>query len=135
MFSRWLKDWSFISLDAEGMLGGLITGWSLDFMALTSSTFKTSISVKLKHKNLDFSFSVINIYGPYSDRVSFWEELKLAGVFSDPLLIVGGDLNFTLSLREIWGPNPREDRQRGFFSTLLESLKLVDLEPVKLAPT
>jgi hypothetical protein len=96
---------------------------------------KTSISVELKHKKLDFAFSAVNIYGPSSDRVLFWEELKNTRVFSDPILIVGRDLNFTLSLREVWGLNPREDRQRGFFFSFMELSNLVDLEPVKLAAT
>jgi len=59
---------------------------------------ESRLSVKLKHKDYDFVFSMINIYGPYTDRVLFWEDLKSAGVFSDPLLMIGGDLNFTLSL-------------------------------------
>jgi hypothetical protein len=49
--------------------------------------------------------------------------------------VIGGDLNFTLSLREIWGPNPREDRHKGFFLSFLEEESLVNLEPVKLSPT
>jgi exonuclease III len=113
--SQWLKNWSFSAVDAEGLSGGLLSGWSSDFKALSSSSALSSISVKLKHKDYDFSFTAINIYGPYSDRVQFWENLKSAGVFSDPLTVIGGDLNFTLSLREVWGSNPREDRHKGFF--------------------
>lgn len=41
-------------------------------------------------------------------------------------------MNFTLSLREVWGPSPRLDRQKGFFSSLLESLRLVDVEQMLL---
>jgi hypothetical protein len=44
-------------------------------------------------------------------------------------------LNFTLSLREVWGMHPREDKQSGFFLSLLEKARLVDIEPVKLSPT
>jgi hypothetical protein len=61
--------------------------------------------VKLKHKDFDFSFTYINIYGPYVERVSFWENLKSVVFFRDPLLVIGGDLNFTLSLKEVGGPN------------------------------
>jgi hypothetical protein len=46
-----------------------------------------------------------------------------AGVFNDPLLVIGGDLNFTLSLREVWGPSPRVDHHRGFFLSFLEKPK------------
>ena len=57
------------------------------------------------------------------------------GVFFNPHLVVGGDLNFTLSLREVWGANPKVDPQRGFFLSFLKNARLVDLEPIKLAPT
>lgn len=50
-------------------------------------------------------------------------------------MVLGGDLNFTLSLREVWGSNPREDRQKGFFLSFMEAESLVDLEPVKFSPT
>jgi hypothetical protein len=98
------------------MCGGLISGWSQDFQALSSFSVRSSISVKLKHKNSDLAFFIVNIYGLYSDRAPFWEELSFASVFSDPLLVVGGNLDFTLSLREVWGVNPREDQHKGFFS-------------------
>jgi hypothetical protein len=134
-YSEWMKNWSFSAVDTEGLSGGLLSGWSSDFKALSSSSTLSSILVNLKHKDYDFSFSAINIYGPYSDRVQFWENLKSAGVFNDPLMVIGGDLNFTLSLREVWGSNPREDRHKGFFLSFLEAESLVDLEPVKLSPT
>jgi hypothetical protein len=86
-----------------------------EFEALSSSFDRSTIMVSLRHKDCDFSFSSINIYGPYSDRVPFWETLVVTNVFKDPLTIVGGDLNFTLSLREIWGNN-RERIVRGFSS-------------------
>jgi hypothetical protein len=85
--------------------------------------------VNLKHKDVDYAFSVINIYDPYSDRIPFWENLKNEGLFNDPLTVIDGDLNFTLSLREVWGPHPKEDRQQGFFLSFLESVNLMDVEP------
>jgi hypothetical protein len=133
--SPWLKNWAFSAVDAKGMSGGLLTGWSLTFKALSSSSTHSTISVNLKHKYVDFAFSVINIYGPYSERIPFWEDLKNEGIFNDPLSVIGGDLNFTLSLREVWGPSPKEDRQRGFFLSFLESVNLLDVEPVRLSPT
>jgi hypothetical protein len=101
IFSPWLRNWSFNTIDAIGLSGGLLIGWSPNFQALSSSVVRTSISVNLKHKNSDLAFTVVNIYGPYSDRASFWEDLVSAGIFRDPLLVAGGDLNFTLSLWEV----------------------------------
>jgi hypothetical protein len=67
---------------------------------------------------------VINIYGPYVDRILLWESVGEANMLRNPFTIVGGDLNFSLSLREVWGPHPREDRQRLFFSSFLRETKI-----------
>jgi hypothetical protein len=98
-------------------------------------SYQNSISVKLMDKDAKFSFSMVHIYGPYVDRVPFWEDLSLLGSFSGPFMVVGGDLNFTLSLYEIWGENPRQDNQMGFFVSFMHSHKLVYIEPIKLVPT
>ena len=43
-----------------------------------------------------------------------------------------GDLNFTIATHEIWVPNAIVDPLEDFFQNLLQSLKLVDLDPQKL---
>jgi hypothetical protein len=89
-FIPWLRNWSFSTIDASGLLGGLLTGWSPNFQDLSSSVIHSTISIKLQHKNNNLTFSVVNIYGPYSDRTSFWEDLVSAGIFHDPFLVAGG---------------------------------------------
>ena len=64
--------------------------WIPNFQDFSSYVVHSSISVKLKHMNSDLAFSVVNIYGPYFDRTSFWEDLISAGIFYDPLLVLGG---------------------------------------------
>jgi hypothetical protein len=61
--------------------------------------------------------------------------LASAWEFTKPLLVIGNDLNFTLSHREIWGESLKFDTQRGFFLSLLSKHHLVDLESLKLVPT
>jgi hypothetical protein len=116
--SLYLKNWSSSNVYVNGILGGLLIGWSPHFNVLSSSYVHSSNSMKLKHTDYYFSFSTINIYGHYTKRVPFWEDLKYLSVFSDPLLVIG-DLNFTLYLREMWRPNSREDPKRGFFLSFL----------------
>jgi hypothetical protein len=102
---------------------------------MSSSSICSTILVNFKHKNSDLAFLVVNIYGPYSDRKSFWEDLVSTSVFCDPLLVAEHDLNFTLSLREVWGVHPMEEKKSDFFLCFLEKERLVDIEPVKLSPT
>jgi hypothetical protein len=52
-------------------------------------------------KDLDRSMKLINCYGPYSDREVFWEAIRREGLFKEKKLILGGDLNFTTSFKEV----------------------------------
>ena len=55
--------------------------------------------------------------------------------FLYPYLVLGGDLNFSLGLSEIWGVKARVDVLTNFFTNLLESLGLVDINPMVSIPT
>ena len=59
--------------------------------------------VKLEVKDSSFSFNVVNVYGLYLDRIPFWENLANVGIFNHPNMVLGGDMIFTTSLREVWG--------------------------------
>ena len=78
---------------------------------------------------------LLNIYGPYNNRVDFWENLENTSLIRKENLIIRGDLNFTLGAHEIWVPRVRLDTLSPFFGNLLHNLKLVDLDPQKLKPT
>jgi hypothetical protein len=86
-------------------------------------------------KDTNLKVKLINCYGPYADRVVFWEELKRIGIFYEENLIIGGDLNFTISSREVWGVVVRVDPLQHFFIHLVQNGGLVDVEPVKILPT
>jgi hypothetical protein len=70
-FSPCLNNWSLRKIDVSSLSGGLLIGWSPNFQALSSSVIHSTISIKLQHKNNILTFSVVNIYGPYSDRTYF----------------------------------------------------------------
>jgi hypothetical protein len=67
-------------------------------------------------KDLNKSLKLLNCYGPYSDREAFWETLKKDGLFNEHNLVMGGDLNFTTSCREVWGEIARVDPLHIYFS-------------------
>ena len=50
-------------------------------------------------------------------------------------MILGGDLNLTLSEKENWGTTTRQDILSGLFVALFESKELVNLQHLKLTPT
>jgi hypothetical protein len=57
------------------------------------------------------------------------------GLLQAQNVIIGGDLNFTLSLKEVCGRHPRRDPMEGFFIHWIVSHQLVDLEPPKVSQT
>eukprot|EP00253_Pinus_taeda_P008879 PITA_08879 len=82
-----------------------------------------------------FPITIVNVYGPCQGRDSFWEELMSKSVMKSQLMIMGGDLNFSLGRTEAWGPSAREDPLADFFHNLISENNLIDPSPVKLKPT
>jgi hypothetical protein len=134
-FSPWLKDWSFSSVNSVGLSGGLLTTWNPHLKVPSTSSLNSSIVVDLEDRILVDSFHLINIYNPYSKKRPYWEVLASPGILSASNIILGGDLNFTLSIREVWGAHPRRNPLEGFFAHLIEEAHLVDFEPPNLTPT
>ena len=50
-------------------------------------------------------------------------------------LILGGDMNFTISNHEIWAPNTRSNPLADYFDILLHDYHLIDILPAKMNPT
>jgi hypothetical protein len=108
---------------------------SPNLKALSTSFFPSGILVELEARDLDAFFNFVNLYGPYVDKKPLWESLDSFKVLSTENLILGGELNFTLSLQEVWCAHPHRNPLEYFCAHLLESSHLVDLEPFKLSPT
>ena len=68
------------------------------------------------------------------DRIPFWKVIQSRGLLSEKGLIIGGDLNFTLSASETWG-SARLDPEADFFFDLISGEGLQDVEPTILSPT
>jgi hypothetical protein len=84
---------------------------------------------------LNYEVKICNVYGPYANRCPFSDSLSNLYFVNSGDIILGGDLNFTLSLKKIWGQNPRQDPLEDLFSNWMEKHKLIDLEPKKLSHT
>ena len=78
---------------------------------------------------------MVNVYGPYQDRVVLWDRPFSKPFLSNDRVIIGGDLNFTLGVSKIWGPRAIPDPLSHYFKSHISRLDLYDLEPIKLNPT
>jgi hypothetical protein len=97
----------------------------------TQLLFRIDIFVE----GLGKEFKILNVYGPYLDRLPFWETLLKLKLLKAKNLILGGDLNFSLGEAETWGPTARPDPLTTRLTHLLSSSGLLDITPRKLLPT
>ena len=131
-----MPGWSFITLDVKGRSGGLAVGWRICKLKLVDSWGMDSVLyVEVLSADLGITIKVINIYGPYQNRVPFWDSLFGNPLLCGEYLVLGGDLNFSLGQNEVWGPHAHVDSPAGYFVQNIVEKGWLDIEPVKLKPT
>ena len=81
------------------------------------------------------TLTILNIYGPYLNRVPFWNDLLSKSFISNRKVILGGDLNFSLGCAEVWVPSVMLDYLAPFFSNAFSYHDLLDIGPIQLSPT
>ena len=104
-------------------------------LKIDSKKPELALETKLFDKETWINFTLINVYSPFYERKNFWEKNKAEGVFNQPNVILGGDLNLTLTTRESWGEKARQDSLALYFQFFFEKEHLVDVKPLKLEPT
>ena len=95
----------------------------------------TVLKTVLKEKAIGESYTLYNVYGTYQEIKWLWKSIFSSGMLELKNMILGGDLNLTLSEKEKWGYLAHHDGLGSFFVALFESKELVDLQPLKLTPT
>ena len=93
--------------DSIGLVGGLLIVWSPKLSLLDVSCLPSYINTTLKDSVTGVDYTLINTYGPFVEKKNFWEPFFSKEVMNSQNLIVGGDLNFTLSQNEVWGISAR----------------------------
>ena len=115
MVKQSIKDWGMNSSDLDCHLGGTIIAWSPSLNLISVKRFRIVMGIELEDSETGKHFMVLNIYGPFYDRKTFWERLESSGALDFPHLIIGGYLNLTLPRNEAWGKNTRLDSLGPFF--------------------
>ena len=85
LFSKLKPGWEFCASDASGLSGGLLAGWNPHLVQCKAFTSLASIILKATFKGLFETFTIINCYGPYTQRTTFWNNL-VVGVYLDILI-------------------------------------------------
>jgi hypothetical protein len=59
--------------------------------------------------DLGKEITLLDIYGPYLDRVKYRDKIFQMDWIQHGLVVLAGDLNFTLGASEVWGPTTQVD--------------------------
>ena len=93
----WFRGWIFETLDVKGCSGGLPIGWNARIVsALNVWVMDSILGLSFKALEMVGNFDVVNIYGPYLNRIPFSEKIFYCSLLRGEYLIIGGYLNFSL---------------------------------------
>ena len=68
----WFPGWNFETLDARGCYGGFAIGWNESYVkVLNIWGLESVLGLEFKELDLEVSFTVFNIYGPYLNGIPF----------------------------------------------------------------
>jgi len=131
-----LPGWKFVAIDVNGRSGGLASGWRLSVCRCDNFwSIRSGLGLQLFSTDLGMVVIVLNIYGPYINRVPFWDSLLSNDFVLNRDLILGGDLNLSLGCEEVWGPKATSDSLSYYFIQSFAQKDQLDIEPTKLSPT
>jgi hypothetical protein len=127
--------WISAALSSIGNSGGMLVAWDPTLFDLTS--YLTCGGILCTGRCLATSqvLTLLNVYGPCLDRPLFWTQLANSGILALPNLILGGDLNITLSADEQWGSTSISGTGLNLYRDLFNSFNLIDVLPINLVPT
>lgn len=126
-----LPGWYFLALDSSCKSRGLDLGFKYRSIKLLYSWgFDLALGDKVFSSDIGLQFSIINIYDPCQDRVSFWNSFFIYFI-KKFMIILGGNFNVSLGLSEPWGPHAQEDPLVEYFLNKFRRGNFLDIDPIK----
>lgn len=135
LFQLLRPSWHCCAVNSVGKSGGLLVSWdpnSFDLVPYLTCGGMLLTSIDLESKR---QISLLNIYGSCSEHKQLWERLEKSGLLALKNLVIAGNLNLTLSSREIWGGTNTLGTLTSFFTNYFHKNKLIDIVPETLVPT
>ena len=105
-----LPGWKFFAMDVCGCFGGFSSGWNLKSCCCDGmGSFSSGIGLDIYDAKLGKMLTILSIYGPYVNRVPFWNSLLNKDFVTNREVILGGEFNLSLRCTEVWGPREVQD--------------------------
>ena len=96
-------NWGGMSIDAYGNSRGLVTAWSPILQRIAIKKHDSVLETKLRDGETGIEFTILNVYGPFFDRKTFWENFSHSGSMDQEDVILGGRFTFNLNNGESMG--------------------------------
>ena len=100
-FSKLRPGWEYCAVSSTGLSGGLLAAWNPSCFRVKAFKTTAGILLKAQVRGSPQVFTLLNCYGPYTNREQFWNLVDRGGLLNQPNLILAGDLNLTLNCSEI----------------------------------
>ena len=100
----WFPGWNFELVDICGCSRGMAIGWNVRLVKIIN-IWGMDLVLGITFKGLYHvdTFTICNIYGMYLNRIPFSGNLFKNSLLRGDMVIIGGDLNFSLGQDEAWG--------------------------------
>jgi hypothetical protein len=89
-----LGGWDFLALDSKGFSGGLITGWNQNVSLINPFYVHLGLCKEVLNKSLGMTLTLLNVYGHYEGKQTYWQNLFASKCPKVDNLIIGGGLKF-----------------------------------------
>jgi len=131
-----MPNWTFHALDASRRSGGLairVNNRAVKIRNIWGG--RGFIDLDIYVLSMETNIQIINVYGPCSNRASYWRALLDSDLLKEDNIILGGDLNFTMGFCESWGHSAQVDSFSDTISNLLEEHQWIDIPSARLQYT
>jgi exonuclease III len=115
--------WLTCAVSVVGTSGGLLVSWDPNIFDIDPFLCCGGILLSGMCLELNQPVSLLNVYGPCSERKDFWEKLAANGILDRRNLILAGDLNLTCGAGEMWGATAHLDPLSTFFTELFSKAR------------
>jgi hypothetical protein len=89
--SKLFHGWTFHGADCLILSRGIIIGFSSNLSLINYFFIASGLFTEVLSKELDWSFSVLNLYKPYDCKDNFWSSIFSLSYLSSRNLGIGGD--------------------------------------------
>eukprot|EP00253_Pinus_taeda_P019600 PITA_19600 len=97
-FQKMFPSWHITTTDSTGLSGGLVALWDPTWVSVKALRCFAGILLEGKFRGTPGYIHILNVYAPYKDRFTFWNQILSSDIMELASLMIAGDLNCTFNI-------------------------------------